>query len=147
MAILLDTNRCTQPPGPIFLLYLFFFPLLRVYPYPGTALGVKAYIWRVFAFSHFSCKIHSLKGVLFPSFPLKVEIEIQICSQKLLPEGSDFEMEIQIQTRLINTIWGPKSENSARMLIAYCLFPLDCIEFPSRISASRAPLGLKPLAA
>ena len=103
----------------VFCGFLYFFTLLRVYPYPGAALGVKAYIWKLFAFSHFSCKIHSLKGVLFPSFPLKLEIEIQISISKLLPEGSGFEMEIQIQTRLINAIWGPKSENSARMPIAY----------------------------
>jgi len=38
--------------------------------------------------------------------------------QKLFPEGNGFQMEIQIQTRLMNAIWGPKSENSARVPIA-----------------------------
>ena len=110
-----------------------FFSFLRLLPQPGAALAVKAYIWRVYGFSHFSCKIHSLKGVLFPSFPLKLEIEIQISISKLLPEGSGFHRKIQIQTRLINAIWGPKSENSARMPIAYCLLVYSLL-----------PIGLQP---
>ena len=39
--------------------------------------------------------------------------------QKLFPEGNGFQMKIKIQTRLMNAIWGPKSENSARVPIAY----------------------------
>ena len=63
----------------------------------------KSIPWREYFFQVSLCK-------------LKLKVD---SSQKLFPGGSGFQMKIQIQTRLMNAIWGPKSENLARVPIAY----------------------------
>ena len=101
-----------------------FFSFLRLLPYPGAALGVKAYIWRTIWIFTLFLQNPLPEGSTFSKFPFETWNWNPDFLQKLLPEGSGFEMEIQIQTRLINAIWGPKSENWAKMPIAYSLFPI-----------------------
>ena len=63
----------------------------------------KSIPWREYFFQVSFCKL-KLKADLL---------------QKPLPGGSGFQMKIQIQTSLMNAIWGPKSENLARVPVAH----------------------------
>ena len=68
-----------------------------------NAFLAKSIPWREYFFKVSFCK-------------LKLKADFL---QKLLPEGNGFQITIQIQTRLMNAIWGPKYENLARVPIAY----------------------------
>ena len=73
---------------------------------------------KVFIRSYFFAKSIPWKAYFFQVSLCMLKAKADFL-QTLFPEGNGFQMKIQIQTRLMNAIWGSKSENSARVPIAY----------------------------